>query len=855
MAKASASSTPAPANPTAGKPSLLGRVLAPLMVLRQQPLRAALVGVPVAIIGGLMLWYSVFSGKSAEKATLERALEKLQAHDYADARRLAAEVRIGKDESFANVGGAFFVLGSVMAQDAKRHENAQERQTLHLIASRYLEEARIRGIPPEHEKEGLLLLGRSLYHGGRFPASIPVLKEALAQNPTAKGEILYLLADGYLHLSPPNLEQASAQSRRLLAEKHLPQAERDNGLLLQGKIALAQKKFAEGRRSLEKIGPKSSVYTAGVLLSVRLLCEQLQAAQAQPAAQDQAALEKSLQILTDLGRQSGVTSEAQAQAEFLAAVCLELLGKTPEANTVYARIRKTRFGSPEAVATAFHEAEGLLRSGQVEEAVSLFKQGLTESGASETYHNDWLPRQDLELRLQQALGSLLTTNHFAAAESLAASLTPLFPEERSCFWRAKAEHEWGTHLLAGGSNGHALVSAYSDAGVTQHHPPPSAEHQARDHYRKAGAHFERLAELRIATRFYLDDLMDSARDFLAGQSYTRAILVFRRFLNEDPLSGQEEARVGLGEALLAAGQTDEGLTVLAEAIAAAPRHPATYRARYLASLGYEEAGKVAQARQQLSDNLYNFSLTPSSNDWRDSIFLLGRLVYHEALAHEARCRDLGVDLPNPELRKPGLKEMEVAEGLFQEAAGILEEAIERYPSAPQALEARYFLADAHRQAARGPRKRLDTAAIETTRGTLTRQMQADLSAALKEFTLLIEKLSLDHEGAAGNEVERAILRNSYFARADVLFDQGRLDDALAAYSAATSRYQHEPEALEAYVQIAACFRRLGRMDEARGTLEQARMVLARMKPTANFTHTTPYTRDEWTRLLTWLGTL
>ena len=104
-------------------------------------------------------------------------------------------------------------------------------------------------------------------------------------------------------------------------------------------------------------------------------------------------------------------------------------------------------------------------------------------------------------------------------------------------------------------------------------------------------------------------------------------------------------------------------------------------------------------------------------------------------------------------------------------------------------------------------------------------------------------------------MEQTILRNSYFAKADVLFDQGKIDEALTAYSAATSRYQHEPEALEAYLQIAACYRRVGRHAEARGTLEQARVVLARIKPEKNFTKTTPYSRDEWTRLLTWLSAL
>ncbi|MCE9529436.1 MAG: tetratricopeptide repeat protein [Planctomycetales bacterium] len=859
MAHEPVSATHAP-EASATKPSLVGRILAPLLIVRKQPVRAALVGLPVAIIGGLVLWYSLFSGKSAEKATLELALAKLEAHENAEARRIAAEVRTGKDESFTNVGGAFFVLGAVMAEDAKEHENAHERLTLHLIASRYLEESRIRGFPAGHEKEGLLLLGRSLHHGGRFQASIPILKEALAHNPAAKGEILYLLADGYLHVTPPNLEQASTQARRLLAEKHLPQGERDSGLLLQGKIALAQGKFADGRKALEKISPKSSVHTAGALLSVRLLCERLWAAKGNPSAEDQAALEKTLKILADLGKQSRVSTEAQSQAELLTALCLELLGRAPEAIAQYAQVRNTRFGSPEAVAAAFYQGEFLLRSGNIEESVSLYKKGLTEAGPAETYHNDWLPRQILEDRLQQAIGKLLAANHFAEAEELAASLTPLFSEELAYFWRAKAEHEWGTHLRMSTGKGHAPASTHADHDAkAQHitptsHAPQSSEHQAREHFRKAGSHFERLAKMRIATIYYLDDLMDSARDYLAGQSYSQAIQVLRAFLKEIPNSGQEEALVGLGEALLAVGESKEGLEILEGEIAAYPRHPATYRARLLASLGYEELGNVAQARKQLIDNLYNFSLTPESNEWRDSIFLLGRLVYHEALAHEAKSRELGVDLTIPEFRKPGLKELELAEGLFQEAARILEEAVERYPSAPQTMEARYFLADTHRLAARWPRKRLEGTAIEATRGTLTLEMKAELAAALREYALLIEKLGAVRDGTA-SETERDILRNSYFARADVLFDEGKFSEALAAYSAATSRYQHEPEALEAYVQIAACYRRLGRSAEARGTLEQARVVLTRMKPETNFTKTTPYSREEWTRLLTWLSAL
>ena len=74
-------------------------------------------------------------------------------------------------------------------------------------------------------------------------------------------------------------------------------------------------------------------------------------------------------------------------------------------------------------------------------------------------------------------------------------------------------------------------------------------------------------------------------------------------------------------------------------------------------------------------------------------------------------------------------------------------------------------------------------------------------------------------------------------------------------SAATNRYQHDPESLEAYVQIASCHRREGRISEACGTLEQARVVLQRIRPDADFDRTTRLSRQDWVHLLDWLRTL
>jgi tetratricopeptide (TPR) repeat protein len=203
--------------------------------------------------------------------------------------------------------------------------------------------------------------------------------------------------------------------------------------------------------------------------------------------------------------------------------------------------------------------------------------------------------------------------------------------------------------------------------------------------------------------------------------------------------------------------------------------------------------------------------------------------------------------------------LEQSHSTFDEAVRTLSEAVQRYPTAPQAVEARYRIAEAHRHSAKWPRKRLNTVTIETSKALLARQMQEELQSAVTDYSALITQLSEQPDAGRG-PTEVAILRNCYFGRADALFDLGlfdpeRYDEAIEAYSAATNRYQHNPESLEAYVRIASCYRRLNRVSEARGTVEQARVVLQRIRPDADFAKTTRLDRQEWMSLLDWLRTL
>jgi TolA-binding protein len=505
------------------------------------------------------------------------------------------------------------------------------------------------------------------------------------------------------------------------------------------------------------------------------------------------------------------------------------------------KIRRMYFGQPEALAATMAHAD-LIRPESPREAVALYKRALAQvSGGEDTYNNPWLPAEQFRTRLSEAIDDLAARGAFAEALELTAALVAPFSHLVAVERQANIHDAWAEQLES-----KSRTEKLPEADVT------AAE--ARQHRREAGGLWRKLADLRIASRSYLDDLIKSAEDFRRGQGFEQAAAVFREVLQEAPQQGQPEALVGLGESLLALGKTTEALEVLGHCREAFPQHPSAYPARLLSSLALEEQGKLTEAKELLTDNLYRYSLAPQSKDWRDAIFALGELLYRQAIELESKSRLAGVDRPDTESRYNGLALLEQSHAAFEDAIRTLTEAVERYPTAPQAIEARYRIAEGHRHSAKYPRKRRASVTIETSRAALNRQMEDELDAAIEGYNGLISQLS-EEQDSQHSAAEAGILRNSYFGRADALFDLERYDLAIQAYSAATNRYQHDPESLEAYVQIASCHRRMGRISEARGTLEQARVVLQRIRADANFTRTTRLARQDWAQLLDWLRTL
>ena len=92
-----------------------------------------------------------------------------------------------------------------------------------------------------------------------------------------------------------------------------------------------------------------------------------------------------------------------------------------------------------------------------------------------------------------------------------------------------------------------------------------------------------------------------------------------------------------------------------------------------------------------------------------------------------------------------------------------------------------------------------------------------------------------------------LLRNSYFGEADLYFYEDDFEDARIAYEEASSRFINEPESLEARKQIALCYKKLGKLQDCRRTLEMAKDLLQRIPKEKDyrFKIVTPYDRAGW----------
>lgn len=749
------------------------------------------------------------------EVSLDLVLGALDEGRYEEARAAVGRMLKSGLLPRTKFGGPLYVLGAIKTVDAENQDRADRRRIEYLVASRYLTEARAFGIPGDRAADGEFLLAKSLIESGQFDEGLEILDALLLEKSFADSPTLpkaqRLRAEACLSMPNPKLDKALSYNLALSSNPALTDAERAQVSLRRTECLARLDRFDEARQTLHTVPVDEHTAAAVALLRGKIDLDEINAALERVAPADRAEI-----LRASTSKLAGAVANVQKAQAFDAEMTsitressyqlgrgLQWQGQTDAALKQFARTRQLYDSTFEGLAASLAEADLLRETGDIESAVLAYRRVLDSFSMVPVFRGYVLPLREVRERMMAALKDIVDRKRFDDALTLIDRFPPLFSQAEQLELRAGTLEQWGTLLINQMETDPRAAETIHKTGLR--------------HLRAAGLAFEQLAELRFATNSYTTDLWRGAETYFRGQNFSRAVSLLDEYLKYEPELRNAEALLRLGQAQLARGDYPRCAAAFEECIEFHPQDASAYQARIDCAKAHWQLGNTARAETLLRDNLVGTVLKPTSPEWKDSLFELGMLL------HET--------------------------GKYEEAIGTLEEAIERYPQDRQRLVAQYEIAESYR---RWAKEMLDDAEQPrtTTERRKRRQLALDrLNTALKHFEEVKVNITFKTHDIRGDPLLGTMLRNCYMLEGTVLFDLEKYKEAIESFSNVASLYPDDPFVLETFVQIANCWRRRGRMDNARGAVQQAQMALERLPADADFTSATALNRDQWKLLL------
>jgi tetratricopeptide (TPR) repeat protein len=858
------------------KPSLGERLSAAMRRVPGLPAesnrRTAVIGLVAAasvlpLVVGLALWFATSSRRAAaaQAPTVADARKAFDAADYERARWLSLALGNSPHVPVKDRFWPPLLLGRLAARNAEQSfGNDQIRQSA--LAARYFAQAARRGLPEDERGPCLLQWGKSLYVAGQPAESAKILQQALSghdEHGANIAEARLLLAKALTEQDKPDLPAALVQLDVLLKPATLPLHQHDRALAMAAEIEFRSGHLPQAIARLDALGKVEAARPDVQLLRGQILAGQAaalnKAAAAKPPAEQAAHWKAALAALQTVSADAVASDATRAAAGYLVGVCYQGLGQPRAAAEAWTDVHHRHPFAAATVAARFELAEQRHRDGNDDQAATLFHE-VSQQIEDEEAENPWLGHDEARQRVFRTHQRLLEQHKFALAMELGKWFEMLFTEDERVQLTAQTHEAWGRRLQ---EQADALPAAEARG----------SQERAREERLMAGDDYRRLAQLRFTTREYGQLIWLSAENYAAGHAYAEAVAQWRAYLDIELRLRRGEALLELGRALLTLGDPEEALLSLDDCIELEPASVASFEARRLSAEAYLELQDPAKAQAVLEQTLNSEVLKPVSQEWRQALMALARLLYQSGRLPEARVR--------------------------------LEEVVRRYPDAPFTIEARYLLAttcwklalaasaaageadapgaaeaavaanssakspaaapsltptpapelaptpapDAAPATAAGAEPALPEAApVEPVQTVAVPPANQLLTTAVSQYASVAETLARRQEESPLPVWDAALLRNSYFGQGAVLYRQGRYEQAIQAYLAVVNRYYAAPEVLEAYAQIYACYRRLGKATEARDALLLARAALDQLPADAPFDETTNHSRQQWREL-------
>jgi tetratricopeptide (TPR) repeat protein len=797
------------------------------------------------LAGGFFMWMLTPPAPVEEGDPSLMVLDALDEGNASEVRRQAVLIPLEESDNDEVQARISFALGVTLEREAKSSQSDTQRGNFDILASEFLSESHIRGGVPGREYELLSHWARSLFRNGRFGEALAIASQALTHDENApaadevsplseiaRAEVEHIAAESALRVEPPKLDIATVHVDRILADPEISPAERSAATLLRVEAYLLKQDFDEAQKILDGIEISTPKLA---LLSYRVLEGRVTV---DPESVSQEMWQQLLQRMRKVGAED-VVSRTAAELRYAMAMCQRYMGDHDAALLELSRTRQLFANTPAGISAALAEGEMLAAQGNDDASSKAILRTISEFIASgATLGPSRI--EDVRRRIEDLQSSYTAHGNFDAALSLCQMPPGLIDATQLIRWRASIHKASALH-------------AEKQAQSLKRAEAKKIQAVARRQWRFAAQATRELAWNSFGDKRFLLELQDAAESFLKGHDFVRTLEVIAEHGKYDSSQGSIAMALARSEAELSLGRSQTALETLKTFIERFPADPTIYRARVLAAKAARESGDLAAARDLLMVNLTHDALSPRSTEWRDSQFLLGELWYDEARQLEAKVKRTQFDSANFDGSTALTTAWSEAYVGFDKAADALEAALNRYPDAPQSEAAFFLLGESHRRAAERSRRRLNVENLETGRAARVREIRARLEAAIVAYDRFNTLVHARNDADSISPIAQLMIRNSFFAKAGCLYDLEKWDEAIKVYSTTTSRWQQEPEALEAYVQLAACHRRLGRNEEARSAIEQAKVALERIAPERNFQATTRFSRDEWQDTLEWLS--
>ncbi|HPF37275.1 MAG TPA: tetratricopeptide repeat protein [Phycisphaerae bacterium] len=342
--------------------------------------------------------------------------------------------------------------------------------------------------------------------------------------------------------------------------------------------------------------------------------------------------------------------------------------------------------------------------------------------------------------------------------------------------------------------------------------PKSGEEPIRAYLRRAAELHQQAADIwESNTAFAVSQLRLAADAYDAAGMTDAVIATLDQLVTGHPADlARAEAMLRLGRAYQAVGRLRKAVETFDALIAMYPRWPESQAAinplaTSLLRLGGESADRgVAILVDVVDDRGPDPVFTPDAVEYRDALVQLA-----EYLA-KAPTPDTAEGRRDTQARLAG-------------AIGRLNDAMRLYPDDPALPRLAFLRAESLRRTAR---MILDdeTASQEASARS---EVRTRLMAALSDYQAVRTALARLDEPSL-SELERTYLRATYLYIGDCLFDLGRLDEAVEAYREAAWRYENDPIAVAAAMQVVHCFNRMGQNDESRAALGRMRWLVEKI---------------------------